>query len=225
MLSRQAASCVLCAISRSRIMPPSPNRAINLTFSGAITVLMEACAIPPTARAAFDARVRHLQRLGVPTRAPAQRMSRIDYGIPEFAALATAFRLMAAFMIPALAARYVTERWGELAPFALAGARSVLPADYLSRRPIDNKTVAIIAGNALADLGQKGRHDERYVGPLGDISIVEPDTLRWSALADGAGLLLDSRTYMPAIVTHAAELAMATDADLAQELDRLRFAE
>ena len=210
-------------------MPAKPfavptSRAINLTFADAVTVLMEACAVPPTGRTAFEARVRHLQRLGVPLRAPDQRATRLDYGITELAALATAVRLMAAFMIPTLAARYVTERWAELAPFVLAGAREVLPADYLARRPIRHGTIAMIEGNALADLGRKGRHDERYVGSLSSIVVIDPEATSLPPIAGGALLVLDSTSYMPVIVTRSVELALATDADLAVEMDRLRFA-
>ncbi len=178
--------------------------------------------LPPSARTALDARIRHLQRLGVPARSPDQRMSRLAYGITELAALATAIRLMTAFMVPTLAARYVTERWDALAPFNLAGARDVLSADYLMRRPITCGTIAIIEGNALADLGQKGRHDERYVGKLGDILIVD-DAIDIALVTLSAGLILDSRAYMPTIVNRSIELSLGTEADLASELDRLRF--
>lgn len=152
-------------------------------------------------------------------------MARIDYGIAELAALATALRLMAAFLVPTLAVRFVTERWSDLAPFALAGARDVIPAEYLSRRPLRSGTIAVIEGNALADLGQKGRHDERNAGPLGNIVIVHADATDLPALIQGAGAFVDSQTYMPVIVSRSVALAMATDADLAVELDRLRFVE
>lgn len=199
----------------------SSGRAINLSFPHAVTVLMDACGVPPPGRSAFEARLRLLQRLGVPARTPEQRMSRIDYGIAELAILATAFKLMAAFMTPALAARYVTERWHELAPFALAGARDALPVDYLARRPITIGSIAVFEGNALAGMGLKDRHDRRYRGALGCVTIT--DAVGITPLAYNAGLFIDSSTFMPAIVTNAVKLAMATDAELAAELDMLRF--
>lgn len=202
-------------------MQPSPARAINLSFSNAVTVLMIACEVPPSGRSAFEARIRLLQRSGVPVRTPDQRMSRIDYGIAELAALATAFKLMAAFMTPALAARYVTERWQQLAPFALAGARDAFPPDYLFRRPISTGSIAVFEGNALADMGQKERHDPRYAGELGNVTVTNAACL--APLANKVGVFIDSSTFMPAIVTHAVEVAMATDAELATELDMLRF--
>ncbi len=204
-------------------MKPSRDRAIALTHAQAIVVLMAACDIPVSARTAFEARVRQLQRLGVPGRAPDAGRARISYGIAELAALATAFRLMSAFLNPALAARYVTERWSDFAPFALAGARNALPAGYLLRRQLGNGTIALIEGNALADLGQKGRHDERNTGPLGSVTIVDADAAGIPSLLHGAGVVIDSRTYMPVLVTRVAEIAIATDVDLAEELDRLRF--
>ncbi len=181
--------------------------------------------MPVEGRKAFEARIRHLQRLGVPTRSADAKMSRIPYGIAELAMLATILRLMAAFMIPALAVRYVNECWSELAPFNLAGARNVLPAEYLARRPMNDGTVAVFEGNALAELGQKGRNDERYVGVLGNVVIMGSDAGDLASVANGAGLVIDSRSYMPVIVTRTATIAMATDADLATELDRLRFAD
>ena len=205
------------------VMQTSRDLAINLSFSDAVTVLMEACCVPPPVRKAFEARIRHLQRLGIPARPADERNSRITYGIVELAMLATTFRLMAAFMIPVLAVRYVNERWAELAPFTLAGARDVLPEAYLARRPMTGGTVAVIEGNALADLGQKGRLDERYAGALGEVLVVDADTRDIVLRVRGAGTVIDSRTYMPVIVTRTVELAMATDADLAMELDRLRF--
>lgn len=205
-------------------MPNARDRRITLSFTDAVTVLMEACAIPASGRRAFAARVRHLQRLGLPARTADQKMSRIDYGIAELAALATAFRLMAAFLIPVLAVRYVTEQWNQLAPFALAGAREALPADYLVRRRVGAATIAIIEGNALADLGQKGRLDERFVGPLGKIVIADPADADLPALIGGAALVIDSRTYMPVIVERFAGMSLATDIDLLVELDRLRSA-
>lgn len=148
-------------------------------------------------------------------------MSRIDYGIAELAALATAFKLMAAFMTPALAARYVTERWPALAPFVLAGAAGVFPPGYLARRPIAVGSIAVFEGNALADLGQRDRHDPRYLGPLGSITITDAPGL--APLLKDAGLFIDSSIFMPAIVIHAVKLTMATEAELSNELDRLRF--
>ncbi len=204
-------------------MKPPRDRAIALTHAQAIVVLMAACGIPASARTAFEARVRQLQRHGVPARAPDAGRARIDYGIAELSALATAFRLMAAFLSPALAARYVTERWSEFAPFVLAGAREVLPASYRLRRPLGAGTIALVEGNALADLGQKGRHDERNAGPLGSVTIVEADAAGIPSLLHGAGVVIDSRTYMPVLVARMADVAMATDADLAEELDLLRF--
>jgi len=186
-------------------------------------VLLEACGIASDARAAFDARVRHLQKLGVPHRGE-DGGGRFRYGISELAALATAVRLMDAFMAPALAARYVTERWNELSPFVLAGARGALPESYIARRSIPTETFAVFRANALAMLGKRRQHDERGDEPLGSIRICEK--ARAAAITDavdGAGLVLDSRTYMPTIVNRWAELLSATETELGSELDRLRF--
>lgn len=206
-------------------MPNPRSRAITLSFSQTVTVLMEACAIPSDGRTAFEARVRQLQRLGVPKRSSTKARGRHDYGIAELAALATAARLMAAFMVPTLAARYVIERWNELAQFALAGADEALSTDYRARRPLRGGPIAVFEGNALADLGRRGRHDDRYVGELGRVILAQADATELQETTGGAGVIIDGRTFMPVLVTRFAELTMATDAELSLELDRLRFAE
>lgn len=201
------------------------HRGIGLTFSQSLGVLMEACDVPAEARGAFEARVRQLQRLGLPQRSPEQRMARMRYGIVELAMLATAFRLMAAFVIPTLAVRYLTERWTDLAPAMLAGAGDALPTDYLLRRSVTAGPIVLIEGHALADLGQKGRLDERNTGPLGRIKVASADAPDLPKLVGGVGIMLDTRTYMPRIVGPVAALTLATDAELTEELDRLRFAD
>ena len=185
---------------------------------------MTACGIDPSARVPFDARIRQLQRLGVPRRDEAPAAGPADYGIVELAALATAVRLMATFMVPSLAARYVLERWTVLAPVLLAGARSALPEPYVARRPLGDETMIVIKASALADLGRQGRHDERYVGALGEMIPADCTTLS-AALATmgGGGLVVDTTTYMPVIVDEVSTTTMATEPELEHELDRLRF--
>ncbi|MBN2971012.1 hypothetical protein JW805_03145 [Roseomonas aeriglobus] len=203
---------------------PNPS-ALSLSYGDAITVLMDACGLPAIARTAFDARVRQLQRLGVPRRDD-QALGRLRYGIAELAALATATKLMDAFMVPALAARYVVERWQELAPCMLAGARDALPASYLARRSVAAESFAFFGSNALAMMGKRHRHDERYVEPLGTVRIVDEKRAAATAAAlGGAGLILDSSTYMPVIVREWKDRLSVTDIEMGVELDRLRFAQ
>ena len=205
-------------------VPPLSEHAVALRYAQALPVLMKACGIDPLARTAFDARVRQLQRLGVLGRDEARPKGRIDYGIVELAALATAVRLMGAFMVPSLAARYATERWTTLVPALLAGARSALPKDYLARRPLGDGTMVVIEAGALAEVGRQGRHDERYVGALGMMIVVDRTTpLAALEKLGGGGLVLDTTTYMPVIVEGVARATMATETELWHELDRLRF--
>lgn len=148
----------------------------------------------------------------------------MDYGIVELAALATAVRLMAAFMVPSLAARYVAERWTTLAPILLAGARTSMPSDYLSRRPVGDAAILLIKASALTDLGRQGRHDERYAGALGEIIGISSETLAGSVGAfGGAGIVLDTASFMPGIIEGYSRATMATKDDLEHELDTVRF--
>lgn len=61
-------------------------------------VQLVSCGIPAAAQTAFEPRIRHLRRLGVPSRASEERMSRFDHGVAKLAALATAVHLMTSFM-------------------------------------------------------------------------------------------------------------------------------
>ncbi len=203
---------------------PPPVSGLALRYAQAIPVLMKACGIAPSARTAFDARIRQLQRLGLPQRDPSRTAGPFGYGIVELAALATAVRLMAAFMVPSLAARYVTEQWTILAPALLAGARAALPKEYTARRLLDGRTFIVFEASALAELGLQGRHDERYVGTLGAMVVLEEATLPASIKElGGAGLVLDTTMFMPLIVNEFAIASIATEQELAHELDRLRY--
>ena len=204
-------------------MPKPEPSALSLLFPDAITVLMEACRLAADARTSFDARIRHLQRLGVSDRG-GEAVVRMRYGISELAALATAVRLMDAFMAPALAARYVTERWPTLAPFALAGAGEALPQSYVMRRSIPATTFAVFRANGLAMLGKRRQHDERGEEPLGSVRICdEACATAIIEAVEGAGLVLDSRTYMPVIVRGWSKTLFATEAEITAELDRLKY--
>lgn len=196
---------------------------LALSFGNTLDVLMAACRVDSDGRETLGSRVRQLQRLGLPRLAPPE--GRPSYGLLEIVELATAMRLMAAFMMPTLAARYVLERWDVLSECVLAGAKGDIPTSYLERRPIRPVTLLVIEGSALADLGRKGKHDDRYVGPLGNVTATDPGSLEAAlATTDGAAAILDSRTYMPAVLNRFRDRAAATETELAYELDRLRFA-
>lgn len=197
---------------------------LSLPFPSAVSVLMEALGLALQARTAFEARIRQLQRHGVPIRDA--RDPRLIYGIAELAAFATATKLMDAFMVPALAARYVTEKLEALGDFALAGAIEALPKGYVARRTISTDHFAVFGAHALAQMGQRHRHDARYIAPLGMVQIVSASGIAdVLSQAEGAAIILDARTYMPVIVNRWTELTGATAAETGLELDRLRYFE
>lgn len=199
----------------------------TLGYSEALAVLMEACKVAEPGHAAFEARIRHLQRLGVPAGSAGTRPGRGGYDLKELAALASAVRLMDAFMVPTRAARYVTERWSILAPWLWEGARAAMPSDYLRRRPPRSGSFAVFSGNGLADLGQKRPHEDLYAGPLGDVTIVGEGAALIEVLtaSGGAAIVLDSAAYMAIIVARLQERTLATPQELATQLDLLRFAD
>lgn len=186
---------------------------------------MEALEQPESARSAFQARIRQLQRIGLQKKPDSKAYERLSYGLVELAALATAFRLMAAFMLPIVAVRYVTECWADFLPGLVAG----LGPDHGSSRwdegqPFDASFVAI-EGVALARLGQKAAGDTRYDGPLGQVSChPENDVLGalWSETTP-QGILFDTRPYMSALIAKLATLDTVSEEQLADEIDRLRF--
>lgn len=213
----------LCSLAPNNPVSNPPPSSLSLSFGDSIVVLMMACGIAPDARGPFEARIRHLQRLGIPDRA-GDAMYRLHYGIAELAAFATTVRLIDAFMAPALAVRYVTERWSDLAPLVLAGASEVLPPAYLIRRSVGLDSFAVFRASALASLGKRGEDGEHHDEMLGRIRIC--DGARAETIVEalgGAGLVLDSRTYMAVIVEEWAGRLSATDAELGIELDRMRF--
>jgi hypothetical protein len=204
-----------------RVQPP----AIRLGYEEATTLLMEALVQPESARSAFQARIRQLQRIGLLKKPDSKAYERFSYGLVELAALATAFRLMAAFMLPIVAVRYVSERWADFLPALVAG----LGSDYAHSRwdegqPFDVSFVAI-EGVALARLGQKAASDTRYDGPLGQVSC-HPDNdalgKLWSETTP-QGILVDTRPYMAALIAKLAAVETVSDEQIADEIDRLRF--
>lgn len=198
--------------------------AIRLGYEEATTLLMEALGQSEGARSAFQARIRQLQRIGLLKKPDGKAYERFSYGLVELAVLATAFRLMAAFMLPIVAVRHLNERWADFVPALLSGMGEQGSSRWDSDPPSAAPFVAI-EGTALARLGQKGASDTRYDGPLGAIHCVAAsdhvDTV-WKAAA-AQGVLVDARTYMAPLVTKLAGLEMVSSRQLADEIDRLRF--
>ncbi len=186
---------------------------------------MAALEQPESARSAFQARIRQLQRIGLLKKPDGKAYERFSYGLVELAALATAFRLMAAFMLPIVAVRYVSERWADFIPALVAG----LGPDHARSRwgegqPLDASFVAI-EGVALARLGQKAASDTRYDGPLGLITC-HPDNDALSKVwgeTTRQGIVFDTRPYMSALITNLATLETVSEEQVADEIDRLRF--
>lgn len=184
------------------------------------------CALgqPEEARSAFQARIRQLQRIGLLKKPDGKAYERFTYGLVELAALATAFRLMAAFMLPSLAVRYLTERWGDFVPALLGGLGGELAGDRWGDDTYTERYIAI-EGVALARLGQKGANDTRYDGPLGlVVAYVGEATLdRVSETGVPQGVVVATRGYMTALVSELRKLDFLSSEQIADEIDRLRF--
>lgn len=205
-------------------MAESSDRAVELPFSKAIDAMMAACQVAPEAKGAFIARVRHLQRLGLPPRGGAPANARLTYGLAEIAAVATAFRLMAAFLLPTLAARYVLERWTDITPFLLAGSAEAMPEGYARRRPPPASRYLVLAGAALTELGRKAAHEGRYDGALGEVTLLgDVDAAAVAAAAGGAGVVVDAAAFMPAIIAAVRSHPLVEEEDVEHELERLRL--
>ena len=185
---------------------------------------MGACGVEVARRASFEARVRHLQRLGLPDRGEVKSHSRYAYGLAELAGIATALRLIDAFMPPTLAVRHVAGCWAALAPCLAAGAGDEAPAGYWGPHRPAGGTLAVIAGAGLADIGTSAAHERRYAGPLGTVRVFggADATAGLAAATGGAGVLLDAGAYMPVLLASLRAVDLVTEEDLADELDRLR---
>lgn len=199
------------------------DRAFALSFAQAIPVLLKACGLRADARLALAARIRQLQRLGLET--PGTPSSRKPgYGLLELAELATAVQMMAAFVMPKFASRYLIEQRSEFLPFYLAGALNAVPDAWREQRRLSDKCYALLPRTALADLGKTASRDKKYAGELGKVLLFSDCSLAdVSTATGGAGVILDSSVFMPALVRAALNAAFATEEELGWELDRIYF--
>ena len=204
----------------------SSPRSLRLSYGQASSILRIACKIPDHASSAFDSRIRQLQRLGVSVGEDAGKHARIAYGLKELAALATTFNLMSAFMAPTFAARYVIECWPKIAPAIVDGVGDAAPQRWQDTRPRHDGRFVIFEGAALADLGRKAAHEGRFDSPLGSIRLfAEADIATVALSAGGAGVVLDTGSYMPSIMWQVLALPLVTENDVIDELDLIRRAD
>lgn len=199
--------------------------AIRLDFSEALRVLMVALGMEGVTRSAFQSRVRQLQRMGLLKRGEGRTYERFSYGLPELARMAIAFRMMSAFMLPSVAVRYATERWADIVPALIGGLNEADAQDRWSADPPPPTPVLAIEGVALSRLGQKAASDSRYDGPLGRVVAVAGATELTSVLASimTKGAVIDTRSFMPRLLQEVRDLDYVSDAQIADEVDRLRF--
>jgi hypothetical protein len=214
-------------VQEPTVMSPTPSypRSLRLSYGQASSVLRVACKIPDRASSAFDSRIRQLQRLGVSVGEDAGKHARFAYGLTELAALATTFKLMSAFMAPTFAARYVIECWPKIAPAIVDGIGDSAPQRWQDTRPRRGGRFVIFEGAALADLGRKAAHEGRFDSPLGSIRLfAEADIATVALSAGGAGVVLDTGSYMPRIISEVLALPLVTHNDVIDELDLIRQA-
>jgi hypothetical protein len=200
-------------------------RSVQLPFGEALWIVSQACELPGSALSALDARIRQLQKNGITARRANEKFVHLKYGLVEIAGLATAIRLMSAFMAPQVAARYVSERWPQIAPALISGIGTAAPVGWHETRPAIGGRYLVFAGAALAEMGRKAASEGRYDWSLGNVQAVENvDAAAVASAAGAAGVILDTGTYMPIIVRQIASLPMITDDDILQEMDLMRGA-
>lgn len=199
--------------------------AIRLDFSEALRVLMVALGMEGVTRSAFQSRVRQLQRMGLLKRGEGRTYERFSYGLPELARMAIAFRMMSAFMLPSVAVRYATERWADIVPALIGGLDEADARDRWSGARATHTPVLVIEGVALSRLGQKAASDSRYDGPLGRVIAHAGETGLIGVLAAtmNEGVVIDTRSFMSRLVGELRGLDYVSDAQIADEVDRLRF--
>ena len=188
-----------------------------LKYGTAVEVLRVSLGFEAIAESGIRARVRQLQKLGLFHKN--QPYMRFDYGLVELAKLAAAFRLMDAFMPPMFTVRHLSERWTDLAPAMLAGIGDDLITELRAVVPAGDGPLVFVEGIALSQLGQKSKRERPYGAPLGRI-----ETFRANAFEEvegRAGLVIDTRSFMPALVQILREQANLTDIRIAHEINRL----
>ncbi|WBH15823.1 hypothetical protein [Sphingomonas radiodurans] len=199
--------------------------AILLDFSEALRVLMSALGMEGVTRSAFQSRVRQLQRMGLLSREEGRTYERFSYGLLELARMAIAFRMMSAFMLPSVAVRYATERWAEIVPSLIGGLDEADARNRWSGDSARHTPVLAIEGVALSRLGQKAASDSRYDGPLGRVIAHsgETDLIGVLTTTMTEGVVIDTRSFMSRLVGELRRLDYVSEAQVANEVDRLRF--
>lgn len=186
----------------------------------ALRIARLACGLAEGSELALEARVRLLHRLGVPRRRREKSNARFAYGLTEIAEIVVAIELMKAFMPPAPAARFVSERWNRWAPMAVAGIGDLLPPGFAERYPARASARCYVAGTALADLGSREVHAQRWEGPLGDVV----DAAAEDAIG-ASGTLIDGAEFMPVVYRLLAGQPLASPDAMLAGLRRLRQSE
>lgn len=199
--------------------------AIRIDFSEALRILIVALGMEDVPRSAFQSRVRQLLRMGLLKRGEGRTYERFSYGLAELARLAVTFRMMSAFMLPNIAVRYATERWADVVT-ALVGALDEADGqDRWSNAQRLQTPVLAIEGMALSRLGQKTATDSRYDGPLGRVIALggEANLIGVMGQTMTEGVVIDARSFMPRLVQELRLLDYISDAQVGDELDRLRL--
>ena len=197
---------------------------IRLSYGAAIDVLMQTLDTDAEARSAFAARVRQLQRVGLCK--PTGSYNRFTYGLVELAAIATAFQMMSAFMLPIVAVRFLNERWSIFVPPLVAGTGDAMGRAFWRERDVPQPDTPIIfmEGVALSRLGQKSASDSRYDGPLGKTMALSPGDVIGRAFGTvTAGVMIDTRSYMPRLIGALEATEPVSRRQLEDEIDRLRY--
>ncbi|WP_137786728.1 hypothetical protein [Sphingomonas sp. 3P27F8] len=121
---------------------------------------------------ALIARIRQLGALGVPSKPRPTMNAHLTYGLTEVAEISMAMALMNAHMSPALAARYVKEKWSDLATLALAGMLKAIPGSMRDSYEMPTGgSLALIEGNILRTLGNREARDGVDEVPLAPVEL------------------------------------------------------
>ncbi len=199
---------------------------IVVPLSTAAEIVALVLDVPPDGIEALRARMRHMTDLGVPTAGRGKAHQRLRYGLVELTEMSVALLLANTGMPQSTAARYVRERWMDLAPVAVFGIGDLVPAGYERRhRPRAAGAFAVIEGNVLKQLGKRGVREGAGDLPLAGVADVAGETpLESAALGMSSSLVLNASVFMPVIVAALLKHAEAKE-DLRDSVDALRLSE
>lgn len=182
----------------------------GLRYGAVLSALVAANGVGTRAATAFENRLKHLKRNGFPEGANLGKTGRYHYTAADIVGIATAIRLIDAYVMPTTAIQLVRSGAAEIAMLALdvivpplvprAGPQldldgSATAHDTEQPDPFLARDYALFAGAALSELGERAPGAGRYDAPVGRATLLARADLGGElSLAIGSGILVGGQS-------------------------------